>query len=200
MPTLLQINSSLFSDQGQSSRLSNAFVERWRAQHPRGRLIYRDLAAEPVPHLTAERLQAFSTSPEERTPEQRAMAESADVLIDELRAADVIALGLPMYNFTVPSTLKAWFDHVARAGVTFRYTASGPEGLLGEKQLFAFTARGGKHLGTSADGQTNLVSSFFNLLGVSDITFVHAEGLNMGEDVQQQALDKAFARIDRLAA
>lgn len=200
MATLLQINSSLFSDQGQSSQLSNRFAAQWRQQHPEGRVIVRDLAAEPVPHLTAERLQAYTTSPEQRTEAQRRLAEQADALIDELRQADVIALGLPMYNFSVPSTLKAWFDHVARAGVTFRYTEAGPQGLLNDKALYVFAARGGRYLGTSMDTQTGLVRTFFNFLGIENIEFVHAEGLAMGEDTQQESLTLAEQRIASIAA
>ncbi len=200
MSTLLQINSSLFSDEGQSSRLSNDFVARWREQNPEGQVIVRDLAAEPIPHLTAERLQAGLTAPEERTAEQQALAAEGDELIEELKQADVIALGLPMYNFSVPSTLKAWFDHVARAGTTFRYTEQGPVGLLENKTLYVFAARGGKYLGTSMDTQTDLVKHFFGLLGVTDVKFVHAEGLAMGDEIQQQALQAARDRIDSLAA
>ncbi|MCP1675264.1 FMN-dependent NADH-azoreductase [Natronocella acetinitrilica] len=200
MSTLLQINSSLFSDEGQSSRLSNDFVARWREQNPEGQVIVRDLAAEPIPHLTAERLQAGLTAPEERTAEQQALAAEGDELIEELKQADVIALGLPMYNFSVPSTLKAWFDHVARAGTTFRYTEQGPVGLLENKTLYVFAARGGKYLGTSMDTQTDLVKHFFGLLGVTDVKFIHAEGLAMGDEIQQQALQAARDRIDSLAA
>jgi len=200
MRTLLQINSSLFSDQGQSSRLSNAYVARWQQQNPQGRVIVRDLAASPVPHLTAERLQAVSTAAEERTVEQQRIAAEADALIQELQEADVIALGVPMYNFSIPSTLKAWFDHVARAGTTFRYTETGPEGLLKNKQLLVFNATGGRHVGTPADTQTAFVQTFFNFLGITDIDFVRAEGLAMGEDAQQQSLDSALARIKALAA
>src|SRR5258708_7242755 len=136
MKTLLQINASLFSDGGQSSRLADAFVARWRAANPAGQVIVRDLARDPVPHLTAERFQAFLAKPEERSAEQHAHAGFSDALVDELKAADVIVLGLPMYNFGIPSTLKAYFDHVARGGVTFRYTANGPEGLLTGKKAY----------------------------------------------------------------
>src|SRR5262245_23311266 len=116
---LLQLNSSLYSGNGQSTRLANELVARWRADNPGGVVTVRDLAREPVPHLTAERFQAFITRPEQRTPAERAVAAESDALITELVRADVIVLGLPMYNFGVPSTLKSYFDHVARAGMTF---------------------------------------------------------------------------------
>src|SRR5262245_50673659 len=120
--TLLQLNTSLFSDGGQSSRLATRFVAEWQARHPHGKVIARDLAADAVPHLTAERFQSFLAPAGDRTPAQQAVIDYSDRLIDELQRADVIVIGLPMYNFGVPSTLKAYFDHVARVGVTFRYT------------------------------------------------------------------------------
>src|SRR5438105_6471051 len=134
MKTLLQIKSSLFSDGGQSSRLAERFVAAWRESNPHGRVIVRDLALEPVPHLDAARFGAFIAKPGERNAAQQAVIEHSDALIDELRRADVIVLGLPMYNFGLPSTLKAYFDHVARAGVPLyregrRRPSNGQEGV-----------------------------------------------------------------------
>lgn len=125
MKTVLNIRSSLFQQQGQSSLLSAALVQQLLKDHDQ--LIIRDLATEPVPHLTAERFTAFITPEAERTPEQQAEVAYSDALIDELRTANIIVLGLPMYNLGVPSTLKAYFDHVARAGITFQYTSEGPQ-------------------------------------------------------------------------
>src|SRR4029453_5111466 len=122
MNTLLLVQTSLYGAQGQSSQLAERFVADWRKRNPGGRVIVRDLAEAPVPHLTAERFQAFATAPEDRTPEQQAAVAYSDALIDELRSADTVVIGAPMYNFSVPSTLRAYFDHIARAGVTFRYT------------------------------------------------------------------------------
>lgn len=200
MTTLLQLNTSLFAENGQSSKLANEFVAAWQARHADGRVIVRDLAQQPLPHLDAARFGAFLAKPEERTAEQQAVVAESDVLIAELKAADVIVLGLPLYNFGVPSQLKAWIDHVARAGVTFRYTATGPEGLVGGRKLYVFAARGGKYLGTPADTQTGFIQSFFNFIGITDIEFVYAEGLNLGEAPKQLALREAAAQIDRLAA
>src|SRR5262249_31896699 len=156
--TILQINSSLFGEGGQSSQLATALVE--QLLRPGDRLIQRDLASEPIPHLTAERFAAFITAPEQRTIEQQREAAYSDALIDELRAADVIVLGLPMYNFGVPSALKAYFDHVGRAGVTFRYGEKGPEGLLTGKKAYVLATRGGVYQGTPADTQTAYVRHF----------------------------------------
>jgi FMN-dependent NADH-azoreductase len=200
MKTLLQLNSSLFSGNGQSSRLSNEFVAAWREANPEGKVITRDLAADPVPHLDGQRFGAFLAKPEERTAQQQAVVDFSDALIDELRNADVIALGLPMYNFGVPSTLKAYFDHIARAGVTFRYTATGPEGLLTGKKVYVFATRGGAYHGTPMDTQTGYVRDFLRFIGLSDVEFVYAEGLAMGEESKQAGLTKAENVIRQLAA
>ena len=200
MKTLLQINSSLFGENGQSTRLSEQFVASWLAVNPDGKVIVRDLTAEPVPHLNAQRFGAFLTKPEERTAEQKIVVDYSDALIAELRNADVIALGLPMYNFGVPSTLKAYFDHIGRAGVTFQYTANGPQGLLTGKQVYVFATRGGAYVGTPLDTQTSYVRDVLNFLGMSDVEFVYAEGLAMGDDSKNAALEKAEAAIAKLLA
>lgn len=199
-PTLLQIHTSLFSGQGQSSQLAERFVAAWRARHPQATVLNRDLAAEPVPHLDATRFGAFLAAPAERNAEQQAVVAYSDALIDELRRADVIVLGLPMYNFGVPSQLKAYFDHVARAGVTFRYTATGPEGLLKNKKAYVFAARGGHYLGTPLDTQTAYVRDFLRFIGIADVAFVHAEGLAISPESKTQALTQAGESIARLAA
>src|SRR6267142_1791076 len=165
MKTLLQIKSSIFSDGGQSSRLAERFVAAWRESNPGGQVIVRDLALEPVPHLDAARFGAFLAKPGERSAAQQAVIEHSDALIDELRRADVIVLGLPMYNFGLPSTLKAYFDHVARGGATFRYTEKGPVGLLTGKKAYVFATRGGFYAGMPNDTQTAYVRQFLRLLG-----------------------------------
>jgi FMN-dependent NADH-azoreductase len=191
MKTLLHLKSSLFSDSGQSSALAARLVAQWRRDHPGGRVIERDLAAHPVPHLTAERFAAFTARPEARTPEQQAVAGFSDALIAELRAADTIVLGLPMYNFGIPSTLKAYFDHVARAGETFRYTEKGPVGLLTGKRAVVIATRGGLYAGTPRDTQTPFVRDFLAFLGIEDVEFVYAEGLALGEQPRAKAIATA---------
>ena len=198
MKTLLQIRSSIFSNDGQSSRLAERFVARWRASNPGGKVIVRDLAKEPVPHLDAARFGAFLAKPEERTPAQQAVVDYSDALIGELKRADVVVLGLPMYNFGVPSTLKAYFDHVARVGKTFKYTEKGPVGLLTGKKVYVFAARGGMYAGTPNDTQTPFIRTFLSFLGMSDIEFVYAEGLAISEASKQQSLARAQAVIDAL--
>ena len=198
MKTLLQINTSLFAAGGQSSRLADQFVARWVAAHPDAEVIVRDLAAAPVPHLTAERFQAFVAKPGERTAEQQAHVAASDALVAEIGQADVVVLGLPMYNFGVPSTLKAYFDHIARAGVTFRYTEKGPVGLLTGKKAYVFAARGGLYKDTPRDTQSAYVREFLAFVGITDVEFVYAEGLAMGETAKAEALEKAHAQILRL--
>ena len=127
------------------------------------------------------------------------MVAYSDLLIGELERADVIVLGLPMYNFGVPSMLKAYFDHVARAGVTFRYTDKGPVGLLGGKQAYVFAARGGLYAGTPADTQTAYVRAFLRFLGIEEVEFVYAEGLAIGDTSRNGALARAQSEIERIA-
>lgn len=198
MKTLLQLNSSIFSAGGQSTQLANAFVSTWRAGHPNGKVVLRDLARDPVPHLDGERFQAFLAKPEDRTPAQKAAADLSDVLIDEIKRADVVVIGLPMYNFGVPSTLKAYLDHIARAGLTFRYTDKGAEGLLKGKKAYVFAARGGKYLGTPMEHQTVFIKQFLNFVGIDDIEFIYAEGLAMGDASREAGLNSARRALKRL--
>ncbi len=202
MTTILQINSSLYGEDAQSSRLAAGFVDALRGvpATPGTDVIVRDLARQPVPHLTAERFQAFTTPTADRTLDQQRFVAESDRLIAELERAEVIVIGLPMYNFGVPSTLKAYFDHVARAGVTFRYTAEGPEGLLKGKKAYVFATRGGRHAGTRSDLQTAYVRQFLGFIGIRDVEFVYAEGLALGAEQRSAAVAGAVARIGQLAA
>src|SRR5207237_2008608 len=126
----------------------------WSARNPTAQVVVRDLAEETVPHLDAERFGAFLAKPGELTPEQQAVVDYSDALIDELKRADVLVLGLPMYNFGVPSTLKAYIDHIARAGATFKYTEKGPVGLLTGKKDYVFATRDGLDAGTPLEPKT----------------------------------------------
>jgi FMN-dependent NADH-azoreductase len=201
MTTLLQINASIHNDNGQSSRLANQFVESFRARNPEATVIVRDVAAaEPVPHLTAERFGAFITKAEERSAAQHAVVAYSDALIEEIKRADVVVIGLPMYNFGVPSQLKAYFDHIARAGVTFAYTEKGPVGKLTGKKVYVFAARGGQYSGTPLDTQTAYVRDFLAFLGMTDVQFVYAEGLAISAQSKEAGLAKAAAHIAQLAA
>jgi FMN-dependent NADH-azoreductase len=201
MTTLLQIKASISHDQGLSSQLANNFVAAYRKAHRHSKVLVREVAsAEPVPHLNGERFGAFITKPEERTDAQHAVVAYSDALIDELKRADIVVIGLPMYNFGVPSQLKAYFDHIARSGVTFKYTATGPVGLLTGKKVYVFAARGGLYAGSPLDTQTGYVRDFLAFLGMTDVQFVYAEGLAVSPESREAGLAKAAAEIAALAA
>jgi FMN-dependent NADH-azoreductase len=199
--TLLQINASLHTSNGHSSKLADQFVAAFQQARPGTKILKRDVAAaDSVPHLNSERFGALIAKPEERSVTQHAVVAYSDNLIDELKQADVIVLGLPMYNFGVPSQLKAYFDHIARVGVTFKYTDKGPVGLLTGKKAYVFAARGGLYVGTPLDTQTSYVRDFLRFLGIADVEFVYAEGLNISPQSKEAGLAKALAEIARLAA
>ena len=189
--TILQINSSLFGPGGQSTTLANELTSRLG-----GERIVRDLASNPVPHLDAERFGAFLAKPGTRTPEQQAIVDYSDELIAELKTADTIVIGVPMYNFGIPSTLKAYFDHVARAGVTFKYTEKGAVGLLTGKKAYLVIARGGIYGDEHA--HTTYVRDFLAFIGISDVERVYAEGLAISPQSKDNGLAKAREAITRL--
>ena len=194
---ILQIKSSVFSGNGQSSRLADEFVGLLREENPGTEVIERDLVAEPVPHLDGARAGAFFAKPQERSAEQQAVVAYSDALIAELRRADVLVLGLPMYNFGVPSQLKAWFDHIARAGETFKYTEKGAVGLLTGKKAYVFAARGGLY--GDNHSQTQFVRQFLGCIGITDIEVVYAEGLAINEESRNSSLAAAQVHARRLA-
>jgi len=198
MKTLLKVQASLFGANSQSSQLADRFINAWLGKNPGGRVITRDLSAENVPHLTAERFQALVSKPEERTSAQQSVLNYSDELIAELNDADAIVLAVPTYNFSVPSTLRAYFDHIARAGVTFRYTANGPEGLINGKQAYVFITRGG-FLPAASDTQTAYLQQFLGFIGITDVQFVHAEGLAINEETREKSLNTARHTIAKWA-
>ena len=156
----------------------------------------RDLSDTPHPVLDEAALRALFTPAEQRTPEQAARVALDDALIAEMQAADVVVLGVPMYNFGVPAQLKNWIDAISRAGVTFRYTANGPEGLLKGKKVYVALTRGGKYRNTPADTQVPYLKTVFTFLGMTDVQFVYAEGLAMGPDAEQTAIASAHEQIE----
>lgn len=190
MAKLLQINSSLFGDNGNSTTLANEFVQRWKAINPTGDVTVRDFAKEEVPHLDATRVQALFSPVEGRTAEQQAVLDYSDQIIAEIQQADAIVIGVPLYNFGVPSTLKAYFDHIARAGVTFKYSETGPVGLLDDKPVYVIATRGGVHKGQNSDTQSQFLKNFLSFVGLKDVHFIYAEGLNMGQKEQAFAAAK----------
>jgi FMN-dependent NADH-azoreductase len=182
MTTILQLNSAARSQGANSTLLATELTEKLWGANPGAKVVVRDLLADALPHLDDSVLGAFFTPAEQRTPEQAAIIARSDALIAELQAADIIVIGAPMYNFGVSSQLKAYFDWIARAGVTFRYTANGPEGLVKGKRAFIVSARGGKYAGTPADSQAPFLRTFLGFIGITDVSFIYAEGMNMGPD------------------
>jgi FMN-dependent NADH-azoreductase len=193
---ILQINSSARGQASHSTRLANRIVERLRDADPEATLTLRDLRLQPHPVLDEATLGALFTPAVQRTPEQAARVALDDALIAEVQAADVIVLGVPMYNFGVPASLKNWIDAIARVGVTFRYTLKGPEGLLKGKKVYLALSRGGKYRNTPADTQVPYLKTVLGFLGLTDIAFVYAEGLAMGPDAEQTAFASAYQQIE----
>jgi FMN-dependent NADH-azoreductase len=193
MNSILFIKSSLNGDQGQSNILASELVEKLSSSSDLT-VVERDLAKESLAHLSQKEMAAWATLEDERSDEQRELAGISDSLIKELKASDTIVVGMPMYNFGVPSSFKAWVDRVARAGVTFQYTENGPVGLLENKKLIVVAARGGIYAGTEKDSQTQYLKDFFAFLGIDDITFIYAEGLNMPG--KEESLSKARNKIN----
>ena len=201
MNTLLFVTSSIFGENSKSRALGLEFLEAWRRQHPGTRVIERELRAETLPHVTGETMGAALTPVEKRTAAQAAAASLADELIEEVEAAELIVLAVPMYNFSVPSTLKAWIDHICRAGRTFRYGAEGPEGLLRGKKVFVVTSRGGVYSqgpGKSLDFHEPYLRSVLGFIGLTDVSFIYAEGLNISTETASTALATARATIREL--
>ena len=200
MTKTLQIKSSIFSAGGQSGQLTDTFVKNLLAKSPDAEVVVRDFAKDGVPHLDEARFMSFLIKPEERSADQQAVVAYSDALIKELKDADVIVLGLPMYNLGVPSNLKAYFDHLARAGETFKYTETGPVGLVTGKKVHVVATRGGNYKGTPYDTQTDYIKVFLGFIGITDVEFVYAEGLNTGEEPKATALESARYQLEKKAA
>ncbi|MEX3899935.1 FMN-dependent NADH-azoreductase [Paraburkholderia sp. BR10954] len=201
MATILHINSSIRSTGSVSRQLSSEFVSKWKVANPRDIVIERDLAQDPVPHLTEQMMGVFFTPADQRSPEQTRTVELADALVEELLRADVIVLGAPMYNFSISSALKAWIDHVTRVGVTFNYTETGAVGLVRDKKVYVFTASGGVYSegpAQSMNFQETYLRVILGFIGLTDITVVRAEGLAMGEPSVDAALNHGREMIDGL--
>ena len=199
MNNVLQINTSARAA-GQANRLADDFVQAWHNQHPQDHIVLRDLTTQPVPHLDERTLNAFFTPPEQRDADLQAAVRLSDELIAEIQAADVIVIGVPMYNFGIPSTLKAYFDHIARAGITFRYTTNGPEGLLKGKRAVILAARGGIYSGTPKDTQSAYLRDILAFVGITEVEFIYAEGLSMGDEQAARAKHAAQECIQHLTA
>lgn len=193
---ILQINSSARSTGSESTRLADAIVAKLQAANPDATVARRDLAATPHPVLDEAALQALFTPADQRTAEQAARVALDDALIAQVQAADAIVIGSPMYNFGITVQLKAWFDAIARAGVTFKYGATGPIGLVTGKKVYVAIARGGLHRDGPSDTQLPHLKMFLSFLGMTDVQFVYAEGLGMGPEAVAKAQAQADADIN----
>ena len=200
---ILHIDSSILGGASVSRQLSAGIVARLKATHPGAEVTYRDIGANPLPHLSGAVLGA-AQGPQEVTGDLAQDLKTGGEVLAEFLAADAIVIGAPMYNFGVSSQLKAWIDRIAVAGKTFRYTEKGPEGLAGDKKVFVALSRGGFYgpeSGMNAfEHQESHLKAVFTFLGIRDITFVAAEGLNISADQKAASLQKATSEIAALAA
>lgn len=200
---LLHIDSSILAANSVSRTLTADIVDAERRFHPGLSVTYRDLATEPVGHLSGAHLAAGQGIVPE-TPELQKDIDAGQAILEEFLAADIIVIGAPMYNFTVPSQLKAWIDRIAVAGKTFRYGANGVEGLSGDKKVVVASSRGGFYgsdsPGAALDHQESYLRGMFGFLGISDVTFIRAEGVAVSPDQRTRSIDAAKAEILALAA
>jgi FMN-dependent NADH-azoreductase len=197
---ILQVNASARREGSNSTRIANSIVDRLRSVNPGATLTVRDLVATPHPMLDEATLGALFTPADKRSPEQAARVALDDALIAEVQAHDTIVIGVPMYNFGNSIQLKSWIDAIARAGVTFRYTESGPEGLLKGKKVYVALARGGVYRDSGNDHQASHLKMVLGFLGLTDVTFIYAEGLAMGPEAIEKGLAQAQAEIDAALA
>ncbi|HYN46206.1 MAG TPA: FMN-dependent NADH-azoreductase [Allosphingosinicella sp.] len=200
MKTALIVTSSANGDASVSSGLAATLADRLREADPGLRIVLRDVGANPVPHLTAATVAAIKGTP--ATAAELAARELSDALVAELAEADLLVIASPMYNFGMSSTLKAWFDHVARAGVTFRYGENGPEGLMTGKKAVLIESRGGLYSegpGAAMDGQEAHIRTLLGFIGITDLTVVRAEKLGYGPETAEAAIAEAKAALGLFA-
>ncbi|WP_057462397.1 NAD(P)H-dependent oxidoreductase [Pseudovibrio sp. POLY-S9] len=198
MKTLLQINASMQEQDAQSSQLSNTMADALLSRFVGMRHIKRDFSKDPIPHLDHSIFQSFYDPMAAQTPAQQAGLALSHTLILELKEADFIVLGVPMYNLMIPSTLKAWIDYVTRAGQTFQFTESGPIGLLEGKKCYISVTQGGNFLGTPNDLITPYLKAALGLIGITEIEFIYANGLAMGPQAAEAGLSEAHKQIAKI--
>ncbi len=187
MSRILVLKSSILGDDSQSGKLVDFFVEQWREAHPEDTFTFRDLANPTLPQLDGEVLGGFSAGETPLTPHQKSTLALSDTLIAELKSHDVLIISAPMYNFNIPTQLKIYFDLVARAGQTFRYTSAGSEGLVTGKKAIVISSRGGIHADTPTDLIKPYLRLFLGFIGITDVEFVLAEGFAYGPEAAEKA-------------
>ena len=203
---VLRIDSSASGDNSVSRRLTGALTQAIVTANPAATVVTRDLAARPIGHFGADAMRALRPKAGDDTPRSGAVsaeAELAEEVVTEFLDADVVVVGAPMYNFTIPTQLKAWIDRLAQGGRTFRYTANGPEGLAGGKRLVIVSSRGGKYAGeafeAAMDHQEAYLRTVFGFFGVVDVTVLRAEGVDIGAEIRAQAIGQALGETTELA-
>ncbi|MGP1388511.1 MAG: FMN-dependent NADH-azoreductase [Vibrio diabolicus] len=194
MSRVLALKSSILGDYSQSNKLVEDFIK----NVDQDKLTVRDLAANPLPVLDFAVATALRAT-EDLSQEQQAVVELSDTLIEEVKAADTLVIAAPMYNFTIPTQLKNWIDLIARAGVTFKYTENGVQGLLEGKKAIVITTRGGIHKDSPTDNVTPYLCTVLGFVGITDVEFVYAEALNMGEDFAAKGISEAQSQLAAIA-
>lgn len=203
MSTLLALSSSPNLSTSVSKQLVSAYVEEMKKNNSDLEVIERDLGKDPLPHLEEAVIHTFYTPEDQLSTEQQALVALSNTLVEELKKADQIVIGSPMHNFGITSHLKAYLDHVARAGKTFMYTEEGPKGLLSGKKVDVIVTRGGVYSSGPAnvmDQQEPYLRTFFSFLGITDVNFLYAEGISMGDEAREKAIATVTADIAKRAA
>ncbi|MCQ9061120.1 FMN-dependent NADH-azoreductase [Vibrio alginolyticus] len=194
MSRVLALKSSILGDYSQSNKLVEDFIK----NVDQDKLTVRDLAANPLPVLDFAVATALRAT-EDLSQEQQAVVDLSDTLIEEVKAADTLVIAAPMYNFTIPTQLKNWIDLIARAGVTFKYTENGVQGLIEGKKAIVVTTRGGIHKDSPTDNVTPYLRTVLGFVGITDVEFVYAEALNMGEDTAAKGISEAQSQLATMA-
>ena len=201
---LLHIDSSILSANSVSRQLTKDTVTQWVSNHPGTTVDYLDLAVDTPSHLSADSLGFRAPAGADQTDVQKRENAISEALVTQFLAADVIVVGAPLYNFSIPSQLKSWIDRIAQVGRTFTYTETGPKGLAGGKTVIVASTRGGVYStndwGRAAEHQESYLQTVFGFLGITDVRFVRAEGLAMGDAKKAEALGEAASAIAKLAA
>ncbi|ANB97108.1 FMN-dependent NADH-azoreductase [Vibrio parahaemolyticus] len=194
MSRVLALKSSILGDYSQSNKLVEDFIK----NVDQDKLTVRDLAVNPLPVLDFAVATALRAT-EDLSQEQQAVVDLSDTLIEEVKAADTLVIAAPMYNFTIPTQLKNWIDLIARAGVTFKYTENGVQGLIEGKKAIVVTTRGGIHKDSPTDNVTPYLRTVLGFVGITDVEFVYAEALNMGEDAASKGISEAQSQLSTMA-
>lgn len=201
MKNILNITSSISGEHSYSIKLANTIIERIQSVYPGSSVTTYDLAKNPLPHLDAAHFNAFQVPADQRTAEQQGAAHYSDTAVADLMAADFVVIGVPFYNFSIPSTLKAWIDHVVRPGITFSYGEQGPVGLVSGKKVFLAVASGGVYSEgpmSAFDSSEPFLRNLFGFLGMTDVTTFRAEGVKMPQ-LTELALPKAVEAVNEFA-